>query len=133
MTDTDSPAVRTVLAYFQAWTGHDLDKAMSYIADAIVCDTPGGRIQGAEAFRGFMAPFTQILTGAELLAAYGDAEHAVIVYDTATVPVASAPAAEYITVTDGKISYDRFIFDRLPFEPASKSLPGTRGQHVSWR
>jgi hypothetical protein len=33
MTDTTSPALRTWLAYYQAWTSHDLEKAMSYIAD----------------------------------------------------------------------------------------------------
>jgi hypothetical protein len=32
MTDTTGPALRTALAYYQAWTSHDLDKAMSYIA-----------------------------------------------------------------------------------------------------
>ena len=37
MTETASPALHTALAYYQAWTGHDLDKAMSYVADDIVC------------------------------------------------------------------------------------------------
>ena len=32
MTETTSPALRTALAYFHAWTSHDLDKAMQYIA-----------------------------------------------------------------------------------------------------
>ena len=36
MTETSSPALRTWLAYYQAWTSHDLDTAMSYIADDIV-------------------------------------------------------------------------------------------------
>jgi hypothetical protein len=26
MTDIKSPALRTALAYYQAWTGHDLDR-----------------------------------------------------------------------------------------------------------
>ena len=65
-----------------------------------------------------MSPFVQILTGSELIAAFGDDTTAVIVYDTATVPVASAPAAECVTVTDGKITRSRFIFDRLPFDAA---------------
>ena len=56
MTDTTSPALRTWLAYYQAWTNHDLDTAMSYIADDIVCDTPAGRLEGAEAYRWFPGP-----------------------------------------------------------------------------
>ena len=115
---TTSPALRTALAYFRAWTSHDLDSAMSYIADDIVCDGPAGRLEGAAAYRGFMGPFVGILTGSELIAAFGDEHMAVIVYDTSTVPVPSAPAAECVTVTEGKISYSRFIFDRAPFEAA---------------
>ena len=43
MTDPTSPALRTALAYYQAWTDHDLDRAMTYSADDIVCDAPAGR------------------------------------------------------------------------------------------
>ncbi len=121
MTETASPALETALAYYRAWTSRDLDKAMSYIADDIVCDAPSGRLEGAEAYRGFMGPFVQILTGSTLLAAFGDERTAVIVYDTETVPVKSAPGAECVTVAGGRITYSRFIFDRLPFEAARSS------------
>jgi ketosteroid isomerase-like protein len=118
MTETTSPALRVALAYYQAWTSRDLDTAMSYIADDIVCDAPAGRLQGAAAYRAFMGPFTQILKRAELIASFGDDTTAVVVYDTETVPVPSAPAAECVTVRDGKIAYSRFIFDRAPFDAA---------------
>jgi ketosteroid isomerase-like protein len=91
---------------------------MEYVADDIVCDAPAGRLEGAAAYRGFMGPFIQMLTGSELLAAFGDDEKAVVVYDTETVPVKSAPGAECVTVRDGKITYSRFIFDRAPFDAA---------------
>ena len=67
-----------------------------------------------------MGPFVQILRRAELLAAFGDEQTAVVVYDTETVPVKSAPGAECVTVRDGRITYSRFIFDRLPFEQARR-------------
>ena len=121
MTETTSPALRTALAYYQAWTSHDLDKAMSYIADDIVCDAPAGRLEGADAYRGFMSPFVQILTGSELIAAFGDVQTALIMYDTETVPVKSAPGAECVTVNDGKITYSRFVFDRAPFDAARQT------------
>jgi ketosteroid isomerase-like protein len=121
MTETASPALRTALAYYQAWTGHDLDQAMSFIADDIVCDAPAGRLAGAAAYRGFMGPFVQILKGATMIAAFGDERTALIMYDTQTVPVTSAPAAECVTVAGGKITYSRFIFDRAPFDAARKA------------
>ena len=121
MTNTTSPALRTTLAYYQAWTSHDLEKAMSYIADDFVCDAPAGRMEGAEAYRGFIGPFMQIVTGSKLIAAFGDDETALVMYDTETVPVKSAPGAEYVTIKDGKITYSRFIFDRAPFDAARKT------------
>jgi ketosteroid isomerase-like protein len=121
MTDAASPALRTALAYYHAWTGHDLDLAMSYVADDIVCDAPAGRLTGAAAYRAFMGPFVQLLSGATLLAAFGDDTTAVTVYDTQTMPVPSAPGAECVTVADGKITRSRFIFDRLPFDAARKA------------
>jgi ketosteroid isomerase-like protein len=121
MTQTTSPALEVALAYFHAWTSHDLDEAMTYIADNIVCDAPSGRLQGAAAYRNFMAPFVQILTGSKLIAAFGDQTTALIVYDTQTMPVKTAPAAECLTITSGKITQSRFIFDRLPFDAARKT------------
>ncbi len=121
MAETTSTALRTALAYYQAWTSHDLDQAMSYIADGIVCDAPAGRMEGAAAYRAFMGPFVQILTGSKLIAAFGDDTTALIMYDTETVPVKSAPGAECVTVTDGKITHSRFIFDRAPFDAARQA------------
>jgi len=123
MTESSSTsrALQTALAYYHAWTSHDIDKAMTYVAGNIVCLAPAGRLEGAEAFRGFMGPFAQILTGSKLIAAFGDDEKAVVLYDTDTVPVKDAPGAECVTVRDGKITNMRIIFDRLPFEEARKA------------
>lgn len=118
MTDATTPALATALAYYQAWTSHDLDSAMSYIAEDIICDAPAGRLEGAAAYRDFVGMFARIVTGSALIAAFGDDKTALIMYDTETVPVKSAPGAECVTVEDGKITYNRFVFDRTPFEAA---------------
>ena len=118
MTEHPSPALQVALAYYQAWTSKDIEAAMGHLADDVVCDAPAGRIEGAEAYRQFLGPFAQMLLGDELLAAFGDDTSAVLVYDTRTPPVASAPGGECLTIQDGKIVYNRLIFDRLPFEAA---------------
>lgn len=91
---------------------------MTYVSEDIVCEAPAGRIEGAEAYGAFMAPFVQILVGSNMVAAFGDEDTALVMYDTETVPVKSAPGAECLTVDDGKITHSRFIFDRAPFEAA---------------
>ncbi len=118
----DSSAAREIaIAYYDAWTSKNIDRAMSCFADDVVCDAPAGRIEGVAAYREFLGPFTEILLDANLIAAYGDDTTAVLVYNTKTVPVPDAPGAECLTVADGKIVYNRFIFDRLPFAEARRS------------
>jgi ketosteroid isomerase-like protein len=121
MTGSHSPALEVALAYYHAWTSKDVDAAMARLADDVVCDAPAGRIEGVEAYRRFLGPFAEMLLGSELLAAFGDDTTAVLVYDTRTPPVESGPGAECLTVRDGKIVHNRFIFDRLPFEAARRS------------
>ncbi|MFG2658298.1 nuclear transport factor 2 family protein [Streptomyces sp. NPDC048425] len=125
MPQTPSPALQTALAYHRAWTGGDFEQAMTYIAEDIVCQAPAGRLEGAEAFRSFMGPFVQLLTGSTLIASFGDETTALLMYDTSTKPVASAPAAECLTVRDGTITHLRIIFDRTPFDAARRASTAT--------
>ncbi len=117
-------ALETALAYYRSWTGHAFEQAMTYIAEDIVCQAPAGEVVGAEAFRGFMGPFVQSLTGSTLVAAFGDDMTAVVFYVAHTVLVGEAPGAECVTVEDGKITRMRIIFDRLPFEAARRAAAG---------
>lgn len=121
MNDTTSPALQVALAYYEAWTSKDLERAMNYISDGIVCEAPAGRLEGAEAYRAFMGPFVQILKSSSMIAAFGDERTALVMYDTKTIPVKSAPGAECVTVEDGKIIHSRFVFDREPFEAARRA------------
>ncbi|MCY1139493.1 nuclear transport factor 2 family protein [Actinoplanes sp. Pm04-4] len=115
-----STALKVALAYHEAWKSRDLERAMSYIADDIVCDAPAGRLEGADAYRAFLSPFVQMLRSATMLAAFGDDETALVMYDAETVPVPSAPGAECVTVRAGRIVYSRFLFDRAPFDAARR-------------
>jgi hypothetical protein len=65
-----------------------------------------------------MAPFVKILVNSSMIAAFGDEQTALMMYDTETIPVKNAPGAECLTIRDGKIIRSRFIFDRAPFEAA---------------
>ncbi len=56
MTENDGGALQTALAYHRSWTGGELEQAMRHIAADIVCEAPAGRLEGAQAFRGFMGP-----------------------------------------------------------------------------
>ncbi|WP_220506243.1 nuclear transport factor 2 family protein [Microbispora sp. H10830] len=112
-----SSALQIALAYHRAWTGGDLDLATGYIAGDVVLDAPAGRLVGIQAYRDFLAPFAErFLVRTEMIAAFGDDDRALMMYDAETIPAKSAPAAECVTVRDGKIVYNRFVFDRTPFD-----------------
>ncbi len=111
------PALATALAYHQAWTSHDLDQAMTYIADDITCEAPGARISGAQQYRDFLGGFLARLTGTGPLTAFGDDTTAVLFYCPQTAIVSDAPAAERFTVTAGKITRSVLVFDRLSYAP----------------
>jgi len=121
MTDPSTPsALATALAYHQAWTSQDLDQAMSYIADGIICDAPGARISGAQQYRDFLGRFMAQLTGVETVAAFGDDTTAVLFYYPHTANVSDAPTAECFTVADGKITRGVLVFDRPSFAPPQR-------------
>ncbi len=56
-----------------------------------------------------------------MIAAFGDDQTALVMYDTQAVPVKSAPGAECVTVTDGKITSSRLLFDRAQFDAAQNA------------
>ncbi len=91
MSENGSTALAVALAYYRAWSSHDFELAMTYVAGDIVCQEPAGRLVGAQAFREFMGPFAQIVTRSEVIAAFGDDHVAVLMYDTDTVPGARRP------------------------------------------
>lgn len=111
------PALRTAQAYHRAWTSGDLDDAMTYVADDIVCKAPGGEIAGKNAYRDYLGGFLKVFTGWTHVAAFGDDEHAVLFYYPHTATTGSAPAAEHFTVRGGRIVASVLLFDRLSFAP----------------
>jgi len=118
---TAGAALDVALAYHRACTSGDFEQAMRYVADDVVCLAPSGRHEGAEAFRAFMGPFAAGLTRAELLAAFGDEETALVMYDSDTTLVRGAPGAECVRVREGRIVEMRIVFDRVPFEAARRA------------
>ena len=114
------PALATALAYHQAWTSQNLDQAMTYIADGMSCDAPGGRISGAQRYREFLGDFMAQLTAAQTVAALGDDTTAVLFYYPHTAHVSDAPTAECFTVTGGKITRSVLVFDWPSFAPPQR-------------
>lgn len=118
-------ALDVALAYHHAWAGGDLDAAMRHIADDVVCEAPPGLLTGADAYRGFLEPYVSQLVSATLIAAFGDDDTALVMYDSVTRLVDRAPGAECVRVEGGRIVHSWFIFDRAPFMAARAAVVGS--------
>jgi hypothetical protein len=89
MSKPDSPALQTALAYYDAWRSRDHSTAMNVVADTVVAETPFGRLEGGAALHESETEFANILTGATLIASFGDDTTALLLYTTHTLPVPS--------------------------------------------
>jgi hypothetical protein len=115
-------ALAVAVAYHQAWTARDLDRAMAHIAEGVVLDAPGGRLEGIERYRAFLGGFLPNVVGYDMHAALGDERTAVLVYRLRTALVeGSLPTVECFTVEDGKIVQNVLVFDRTPYDAAARA------------
>ncbi|NEE01039.1 nuclear transport factor 2 family protein [Phytoactinopolyspora halotolerans] len=117
---TDATALDTVLAYHQAWTSGDIDRAMTMVADDIVCRAPGEELNGKEAYRDYLAAFAPMLTGLTDVGNLADGDHVALFYYPHTAVTSTAAAAEHFTVRDDLITESVLVFDRLSFAPPNQ-------------
>jgi hypothetical protein len=115
MAHNNGVALTVARSYVEAISQCDVDKIMSLSADDVVCVSPIGRLEGAAKFREFHDGFARMIKKVTLLAAFGDDDQAVVVYDADTHPVPNAITAEHIRVMNGKIVSTRVIYDATPF------------------
>jgi hypothetical protein len=71
-------------------------------------------VEGADV-RDFEASFLPMISGGTLLAAFGDDESALLMYDLAMVALPSNITAAHVTVKDNKITALRIVYDQTPF------------------
>lgn len=124
MTATTGTAQQIATEYVRAWLAGDAEKALSFIADDVVCAAPNGVIKGRAGYRQFLAPFATALVSGQLIDVLGNGDRAAAVYTVETPFAKDFRGMEYVTVDDGKISHVISVFDRLPVVQAQGGLPG---------
>jgi len=115
-----STAIETVLDYHRAWTSGDIARAMTYVADDIVCHAPGEDLVGKDAYGGYLAGFAPNLIGLSDVASFAGGDRVALFYYPHTATTSTAPAAECFTVRDGRIAASVLVFDRLSFSPPNQ-------------
>jgi ketosteroid isomerase-like protein len=118
VTTTTDHARKIADDFVRAWTSRDVDKALSFLADDVVCEAPNGSFEGAARYREFLEPFANSITSATVIDILGDDTHAATVYTTNTPFLKDFRGIDYLTVKDGKITHVISVFDRLPMHKA---------------
>lgn len=114
----------TVQAYHRAWTSGDVDGAMAWVADDVICRAPGMDLTGKDAYRAFIASFAPALTGLADIAEFADGDRVALFYYPQTAATSTAPAAECFTVQHGRIVESVLVFDRASFDPSPRPPTG---------
>ena len=115
-----SSAAEIARAFTQAWTSGDMATAATYLADDVTFDGPINHSRGKQDYLTGLSAFAQRASDLNILAALGDDEQAVIIYELTTGPHRVA-YAERLTCRDGKIQTDRLIFDSYPMRSGQPS------------
>lgn len=117
MSTATESAQAIVQQFHEAWTSGRVDEAMLVVADDVAYHVPGQELAGKAQVGAFLAGFAPSLTGVREIGRIADGQHVAQFYYPQTQATASAPAAEYFTVTDGLITDIVVIFDRMSFGP----------------
>jgi len=111
------PARDVVTDYHRAWTSGRVEDAMRLVAEDVTCRAPGVDLVGIDAYRAYISGFAPRLTGLADIAAFADGERVALFYYPQTAATSTAPAAECLTVREGRITDSVLVFDRLSFGP----------------
>ncbi|MPY53211.1 nuclear transport factor 2 family protein [Streptomyces acidicola] len=114
MTATLRPAQKVADEFARAWLGRDVEKALGFLAEDVVCEAPNGRFEGVARYRDFLAPFASSLISGTVIDVLGNDTHAAAVYTTETPFAKDFRGIDYIAVKDGKITHVISVFDLSP-------------------
>lgn len=117
MTNLNSDSLSTVQAYHQAWTGGDVDRALTYVSDDVRCFAPDENITTRDDWRAYLTAFVPMLTGAPEHTRMTDQDRVALWYFPQTAVTTTTLASELFTVRHGQIVEIRLAFDRLGYVP----------------
>lgn len=108
---TQTTALETAIAFTTAWTSHDIQSASDFVADDVVFDGPMQKSTGARDYIDGLRRLSRDVTGFRMIAAFGDADQALLMYDLLTDKFGVLTCAKHLTISGGKIVRDQLTFD----------------------
>lgn len=110
-----TPSLDVALAFTRAWSSHDMTAAARYVDDCIIFEGPLVQTTGAKPYLDDLALLANAVDDLEMIAAYGDDEQAMLMYELHTDKYGTLTCARYMTIRDGRIIADKQAFDSYGF------------------
>jgi ketosteroid isomerase-like protein len=105
-------ARQLIETYHNAWTSGDIVTARRCLADDVDFKGSIDTFHKADDFVGELKRFHSMLRGVRVLKSFFDQDGAALLYDCDTVtPAGTIRTAEFFSISDGKISEIRLVFD----------------------
>jgi ketosteroid isomerase-like protein len=109
---TGSSAPTAIAAeYLRAFAAGDMDAVRAHLAEDVVFESPPVRLTGIDDVVAAIEQFAEAVEHLTIIAAHGDGQTALVMYDVRTGPFGILRAAERLVVRDGKIALDQLVFD----------------------
>lgn len=123
MSTTNQTPLAIANAYLDAYTSNDIRTAAKHLAEDMEFHGPFVHCTSAKEFIGDghgpgLATWAKTVTGIRIVAAFGDHEQALVMYELDTRPFGTLPTASRFTVKDGKIQTETTLFDPTPIHAA---------------
>jgi ketosteroid isomerase-like protein len=108
-------------AFIEAFGRGDMAAVADLLAADVTFESPRVALTGAAPVLAAMGEFAQVVKGVSIVAAVGDAERAMIMYDMATGPFGTLRAVDHLVVRDGRIVADTLVFDTYEVRKAMEA------------
>jgi hypothetical protein len=109
---TGQSALDIATAFLDAWTGRDFQKAGTFLADHFVFDGPIAHYRSARDFLAGSEPFVQRIEPRwTKVAAFGDDDEALLLYDLWLLSGRSMRIADHYRVSNGVIEAETILWD----------------------
>lgn len=122
MTNNNSGAESIVDAYHRAWTGGEVERAMTYVSPDVRCHAPDDSVSTKDDWRNYLDHFVPMLTAAPEYIRMIDGDRVALWYYPQTAETTTTLASELFTVRDGQIVEIHLAFDRLGYVPRQQQM-----------
>lgn len=104
-------AVPVAVAYVEAFGKRDLAAVTALLHDDVVFESPRTRVTGAAAVAAAIGEFAELVTGIDVVAAFGDEDSAVVCHDMHTGPFGTLRTVDHVTVRGSRVAADTIVYD----------------------